>query len=610
MTGLFDKLGLIEAIVALLDRLAIRKEDFLRLDAAARSRAFTMARVADRQVLEQIQDELAIAANNGETFADFKKRLAEVRERTGWTGTNDWHYRLVYDQNLSMAYTAGRYQQGAESGFSVVRILPTLSMEPRAEHAALAGKLFRVGPGSMLPPWDFNCACGWEWVFPEELEAMGKRPEDFEMLPSMVGSEFKWSTSAFLGASEKSEARNAMRNGHVVCCDAIAAPAATVEVLLVPWGHVQRKDGDGFVLDDEAAQMVMSAYRAGRTDLVIDFEHQSMGGRFASPDGTAPAAGWVKDLRIRPGKGIYGSVEWTERAKAMLAAKEYRYLSPVLLCEDGSGRVLELLNCGLTNEPMIAGFPALVNSVDRTNQDLLQGGTPMKLATQLRELLQLGQDASEEDILAKIKELAAQLQSGETGPAEGGAVIEALADLATGDLADAGGEEIAEAVNKRDFAAAAKGLRAVINRLRHPVDKVDKASYEALAEKVGKLEQTLADRELDELISVNSDRLTPAERDSFPELYAKDPEFARKWLANQPVKVNTRATASSPAGNPSANDRMAVINSARAKVQGLRAAGNAMVCDERTTIDGILAGERQARLTDEEAAKLGLEVAA
>jgi len=193
VASLFGKLPFLEAIRALADRLAIPKDAFMELDAAARSRAFTMAWVADLDVLQSVHDELTIAINDGETFAQFRKRLEELQARSGWTGTSPWHYRLVYDTNLGMAYTAGRYEQGSQAGLKVVRILPSISREKRPEHAVFANQLFRFEAGSMLPPWDFNCQCGWEWVFPEELEAMGIRAEDLPVLPfTGEGQDFQW----------------------------------------------------------------------------------------------------------------------------------------------------------------------------------------------------------------------------------------------------------------------------------------------------------------------------------------------------------------------------------------------------------------------------------
>lgn len=209
MPSLFSSLPFREAIDALYDRLALRKPEFLELDRRARSRAFTMAWVEDQRVLEDVHDALGQAISEGETFAQFERRLFGKRtegaepgsagERLGFPGTAAWHHRLVYETNLGMAYSAGRVQQGAESGLKVWRYLPSISEQPRPDHEQYYGSLFRWEAGSVMPPWDFNCACGWEWVFPEELEAMGVNPADLPVFdPPPPASGFAWSPSDYV----------------------------------------------------------------------------------------------------------------------------------------------------------------------------------------------------------------------------------------------------------------------------------------------------------------------------------------------------------------------------------------------------------------------------
>lgn len=55
----------------------------------------------------------------------------------------------------------------------------------------------------------------------------------------------------------------------------------------------------------------------------IDYEHQTL------KDMQAPAAGWVKDITLKS-DGIYGAVDWTERAAEYLKNREYKYISPVV----------------------------------------------------------------------------------------------------------------------------------------------------------------------------------------------------------------------------------------------------------------------------------------
>ena len=82
------------------------------------------------------------------------------------------------------------------------------------------------------------------------------------------------------------------------------------------------------------------ALSAHGTDLPIDYEHQTLGGTYSSPNGQAPAAGWIKSLRSEPGIGLLAEIEWTEQARKMIAAKEYRYLSPVAIIRKNDRKLL------------------------------------------------------------------------------------------------------------------------------------------------------------------------------------------------------------------------------------------------------------------------------
>ncbi len=130
-------------------------------------------------------------------------------------------------------------------------------------------------------------------------------------------------------------------------------------VLLLPWGEVDSANGR-FTIDREAAESIIAAFRESRVDLVVDVGHQTLGGRYASPDGFAPAVGWIKNMRVEAGVGIHALVEWNKRGAELVGSKAYRYLSPVLY-RSGS-RAACIHSVGLVNDPAIRGMPALVNS--------------------------------------------------------------------------------------------------------------------------------------------------------------------------------------------------------------------------------------------------------
>lgn len=150
----------------------------------------------------------------------------------------------------------------------------------------------------------------------------------------------------------------------VLAGSALHGAEAPGRVLVVPWGRVESSNGT-FVVDVEAGQRVMEAFAKQGTDLPVDYEHQSLGGTYASPNGQAPAAGWIRSLELVPSDegeaGLFAHVDWTDAAKAKLKAREYRYLSPVVLVRKRDRRVVALHSVALTNKPAIVGMKPIVN---------------------------------------------------------------------------------------------------------------------------------------------------------------------------------------------------------------------------------------------------------
>lgn len=122
--------------------------------------------------------------------------------------------------------------------------------------------------------------------------------------------------------------------------------------------------GGTWKLTAELAAKVVAAVAAQRTDVLVDYEHQSL---LSKNNGKpAPAAAWLKALEWREGTADAGGglwatdVSWTPAAAAALTAGEYRYLSPVFT-HDAQGRVLRLVSVALTNTPALDTLDPLVS---------------------------------------------------------------------------------------------------------------------------------------------------------------------------------------------------------------------------------------------------------
>jgi phage I-like protein len=425
-----------------------------------------------------------------------------------------------------------------------------------------------------------------------------------------------------------------------VVCDAVAAPAAPGRVLLVPWGEVVSANG-AFIVDDGSGPEILRQFLALHRDLVIDYEHQTLAGDWSSPDGTAPAAGWIKGLDVVSGSGIWGDVEWTDRAAAMITAKEYRYLSPVTLVETDTRRMVALQSVALTNDPAIVGMAALINKAEGRGQraegrgqrangrhsipaaragertavmadmpmDDAGGGGMTDAASMIKSLRELfAGGASDDDLVAEIKKIAGQLQTGEAPVAEAAAMIEALAEE-IGGSGESGAEEVASSLRGRDPAKARAATRQFIAaRKRQQASMVPAAEMTTLTQRVSELESDLAERDCEALIQANSTRLPPAQREWFKRFYRADQTEAEKWLAEAPELVANKSMAAQGRGHATGpTGRKAEVLAAKRTLEEDRDKGRAFADPtSRAQVSGQLVANGRPRLTDAEAAEFQL----
>lgn len=114
-------------------------------------------------------------------------------------------------------------------------------------------------------------------------------------------------------------------------------------------------------------QVVENFRKRDTGEVPIDYDHAIEVAAGSGPP--VPAAGWIKSIDDAPdAKGIlWGMVEWTPKAAKMIAAKEYKYISPVIDPnvrdnKTGQPQGWTLTSAALTNTPVLQGMPALVLS--------------------------------------------------------------------------------------------------------------------------------------------------------------------------------------------------------------------------------------------------------
>jgi phage I-like protein len=183
----------------------------------------------------------------------------------------------------------------------------------------------------------------------------------------------------------------------------LAGDAPPTRVLLAPWGRVESANGD-FVVDAESVAEAVAAFERQATDLPIDYEHQTLGGVYSSPTGQAPAAGWIKRLVGEVGVGLFAEIEWTPQGRSIVAAKAYRYLSPVAVVRRADRKLVGIHSAALTNKPAIRGMTPIVNGIHDSGA---ADESPLEL---LRGALGLSADRAAEEVLIAAGARLATLQ--------------------------------------------------------------------------------------------------------------------------------------------------------------------------------------------------------
>ncbi|UZE61651.1 phage protease [Aeromonas veronii] len=158
---------------------------------------------------------------------------------------------------------------------------------------------------------------------------------------------------------------NPVRGERLAVLDAQLTPQGDGWYQLLPVGPFKARDGRPFdvasgywQLDGQIAAALIARAKALGQDILIDYDHQTL--KTDQNGQPAPAAGWYNadEIEWREGQGLFIKPRWTERAAALVAAKEYRFLSAVFPY-DTQGRPLELRMTAITNDPGVVGMQAL-----------------------------------------------------------------------------------------------------------------------------------------------------------------------------------------------------------------------------------------------------------
>lgn len=138
------------------ERVLMSDDEFSALEDANHDRAFTMAGVAQLDLVEDVWAQLDRAVANGETLEDFQQRIGD-RLASAWGSEQPWRVETIFRNNVQRAYNVGRWEQMSHPAVIAARPYKRLSniMDGRTSPICVDVDEGGVG-GTVLPaddPW-------------------------------------------------------------------------------------------------------------------------------------------------------------------------------------------------------------------------------------------------------------------------------------------------------------------------------------------------------------------------------------------------------------------------------------------------------------------------
>ena len=286
-------------------------------------------------------------------------------------------------------------------------------------------------------------------------------------------------------------------------------------VHLVPKGNFGARDGRGPWRYDNAHSLITASF-AARKRIHIDLNHSTETAAKMGLD--APAVGYVTEMEERA-DGIWGKVDWTRRGRELLSDRAYWGISPVIQFDKTTGDVHAVARAALTNDPALAELTPL--STEETQEMFLQN---------VAKMLGLGEDASEEDVIAALKTKL-------DGKSEGDEGRESLAALSS--VAAALGLE-----GEADAATLVTTAKALKAGSGEQADAIALLQTE-LRELKGDAKKKAAEDFVDAAIAARRVGVK-ASRDEYVALHVENPERTEKMISALPKLDTTHTTIEPP----------------------------------------------------------------
>lgn len=180
----------------------ITSAEFANFKAYQHALAFTVAGIADKDMLSEIHKAVKGAIDNGTSFNDFKKSLRPFLIAKGYLAPTlgddeqvnkellksyeknlNKRLKIIYDTNKATAYAGGQWErlQRTKRTFPYLQYCPSLSTNKRDEHKAYYGIVRHIDDPiwqSIFPPNGFGCKCYVKPLTADEARKIGISTDD------------------------------------------------------------------------------------------------------------------------------------------------------------------------------------------------------------------------------------------------------------------------------------------------------------------------------------------------------------------------------------------------------------------------------------------------
>lgn len=186
-----------EAIAALRGKVPLPSRAWGDLYEGMHARGFVVAGATQAALVSDFQEAVTKAVAEGRTLEQFREDFDRIVAAHGWSyrGSRGWRSAVIYNTNMRMAQSAGRWAQTARvaererrRGRSVyIRYLAVLDSRTRPAHRRWHDVILPSDHrfwDTHFPPNGWNCRCTVQVLTQRQLTRMGLTPTREEGLPS------------------------------------------------------------------------------------------------------------------------------------------------------------------------------------------------------------------------------------------------------------------------------------------------------------------------------------------------------------------------------------------------------------------------------------------